>query len=107
MFVSTHKNPNRESGSGVGKLFPRPEKHTEPLVYGDKVPLRNRHPDADYLDNCGWILDMPIYKDFVGVEKFAVFTTYSKDRDNGTGTWIVNRIPNPMEVRLLRETALD
>ncbi len=34
-------------------------------------------------------MDMPVYKNFRKAEKFAVFTTYSKDRDNGTGTWIV------------------
>jgi len=90
MFVSTHKYPNRENGSGSWEIVSATGKtNNEPLVYGDKIHLRSRHPDADYLDNCGWIIDMPIYKDFVGVEKFAVFTTYSKDRDNGTGTWIV------------------
>ncbi len=59
-------------------------------MYGDKIHLRNLHPDAGYLDNCGWIKDMPVYKDFVKVEKFAVFTAYSEDRDNGTGMWIVS-----------------
>ncbi len=90
MFVSTHQNPNRDSGSGSWEIVSATgKKNNETLVYGDEIHLRSRHPDADYLDNCGWIIDMPIYKDFVGVEKFAVFTTYSKDRDNGTGTWIV------------------
>ena len=35
-------------------------------------------------------MDMPVYKNFRKAEKFAVFTAYSEDRDNGTGTWIVS-----------------
>ncbi len=34
--------------------------------------------------------DMPVFKKFNKIEKFAVFTAYSEDRDNGTGTWIVS-----------------
>lgn len=33
---------------------------------------------------------MPVYKNFIKTQKFAVFTAYSEDRDNGTGTWIVS-----------------
>ena len=32
---------------------------------------------------------MTVFKSVLNIEKFAVFTTNSKDRDNGTGTWIV------------------
>ncbi|MGE0127927.1 MAG: transcriptional regulator [Blastocatellales bacterium] len=91
MFVSTHPNPNRDNGSGSWEIVSAAGKRDgEMLVYGDKIHLRNMYPGAGYLDNCGWIKDMPVYKDFVKVEKFAVFTTYSEDRDNGTGTWIVS-----------------
>ena len=33
---------------------------------------------------------MPVFKKFNKIEKFAVFTAYSEDRDNGTGTWIIS-----------------
>jgi DNA-binding winged helix-turn-helix (wHTH) protein len=90
MFVATHPNPNRDNGSGSWEIVSASgKKDGEPLVYGDKIHLRNIYPEAGYLDNCGWLKDMPVYKKFVKAEKFAVFTAYSEDRDNGTGTWIV------------------
>lgn len=46
-------------------------------------------PDGGFLDNCGWIVDMGIFKAFINYEKFAVFTTTDKNRDRGTGTWTV------------------
>lgn len=96
MFVSTHKNPDRENGSGSWEIVSATGgKNNDLLVYGDRIHLRNRHPDSDYLDNCGWLLDMPMFKDFAGTEKFAVFTTYAKDRDNGTGIWIVKSNDKP------------
>lgn len=91
MFVSTHRNPNRDNGSGSWQIVSATgKKEGETLAYGDKIHLKNMYPDAGYLDNCGWLKDMPVFKDFVKVEKFAVFTTNSEDRDNGTGTWIVS-----------------
>jgi len=91
MFVSTHPNPNRYNGSGSWEIVSATgKKDGEPLVYGDKIHLKNMYPDAGYLDNCGWIKDMPVFKNFNKIEKFAVFTAYSEDRDNGTGTWIVS-----------------
>ncbi len=91
MFVSTHQNPNRDNGSGSWQIVSATgKKEGETLVYGDKIHLKNMYPDAGYLDNCGWLKDMPVFKDFVKVEKFAVFTTNSEDRDYGTGTWIVS-----------------
>lgn len=91
MFVSTHTNPNRENGSGSWEIVSATGKNEgETLLYGDKIHLRNMYPGAGYLDNCGWIKDMPVYRDFVKVEKFAVFTAYSEDRDSGTGTWIIS-----------------
>ena len=90
MFVSTHPNPNRDNGSGSWEIVSATgKKDGAPLVYGDKIHLRNMSPDAGYLDNCGWIKDMPVFKKFNKIEKFAVFTAYSEDRDNGTGTWII------------------
>ncbi|MCY7348442.1 MAG: winged helix-turn-helix domain-containing protein [Pyrinomonadaceae bacterium] len=90
MFVSTHPNPNRDNGSGSWEIVSATGKRNgETLVFGDKIHLRNRHPNSDYLDNCGWIMDMPVFKSVLNIEKFAVFTTNSKDRDDGTGTWIV------------------
>lgn len=91
MFVSTHVNPNRENGSGSWKIISAVgKKDGETLVYGDEINLLNMYPDAGYLDNCGWLKDMPVFKDFAKAEKFAVFTAYSEDRDDGTGTWIVS-----------------
>ena len=96
MFVSTHKNPNRNNGSGSWEIVSATGKNNnDALLYGDKIHLRNRHPDSDYLDNCGWLVDMPVFKDFAEIEKFAVFTTYAKDRDNGTGIWIVTSNVKP------------
>lgn len=91
MFVSTHQNPNRDNGSGSWQIVSATgKKDGEMLVYGDKIYLKNMYPDAGYLDNCGWLKDMPVFREFAKNEKFAVFTTYSEDRDNGTGTWIVS-----------------
>ncbi|MGI8639473.1 MAG: winged helix-turn-helix domain-containing protein [Pyrinomonadaceae bacterium] len=90
MFVSTHPNPNRDNGSGSWEIVSATgKKDGETLVYSDKIFLRNMYPDAGHLDNCGWIKDMPVYKNFRKAEN-AVFTAYSEDRDNGTGTWIVS-----------------
>lgn len=90
-FVSTHPNPNRDNGSGSWKIVSATGKPDgETLVYGDKIHLLNMHPDAGYLDNCGWVKDLPVFKDFADEVKFAVFTAHSEDRDNGTGTWIVS-----------------
>ena len=91
MFVSTHQNPNRDNGSGSWEIVSATgKKDGETLVYGDKLHLKNMHPGAGFLDNCGWLKDMPVFKDIVKAEKFAVFTTHSEVRDNGTGTWIVS-----------------
>ena len=52
--------------------------------------MKNMYPGAGYLDNCGWIADLPFYKGWADQGAlFAVFTSQSKDRDSGTGTWIV------------------
>jgi DNA-binding winged helix-turn-helix (wHTH) protein len=91
MFVSTHSNPNRENGSGSWRIVSATgKKDGEILLYGDKIHLQSLYPDAGYLDNCGWLKHMPVYKNYMRTGKFAVFTTYSEDRDNGTGTWIVS-----------------
>lgn len=90
MFVSTHPNPNRDNGSGSWKIVSATGKREgEMLVYGDKIHLRNMYPDAGYLDNCGWLKHLPVYQNFAGAAKFAVFTTFSQNRDNGTGVWII------------------
>lgn len=110
-FVSTHRSPNRENGSGSWKIVSATGKEeVETLVYGDEIHLLNMYPGAGYLDNCGWLKDMPVFKDYVKVEKFAVFTTRSKDRDNGTGITEPARgssvpISSSTEVLYLRERA--
>lgn len=89
-FVSTHPNPNRDNGSGSWKIVSaRGKKDGEGLVYGDGIHLQSMFPNGGYLDNCGWVVDMPILKAFVNSQKFAVSTTGTKDRDRGTGTWTV------------------
>lgn len=89
-FVSTHPNPNRENGSGSWKITSaRGKKDGETLVYGDKIHLQSMFPDGGFLDNCGWIVDMGIFKAFVNYEKFAVFTTADNNRDRGSGTWTI------------------
>ena len=90
MFVATHPNPDRQTGSGSWEIVSATGKRDgEPLKYGDRVHLRNLQPDAGYLDNCGWVKDLRVFRDFNKFEKFAVFTTDSENRDAGTGTWIV------------------
>lgn len=89
MFVSTHYNPNRDNGSGSWEIVSADGKSNgEPLAVGDRIHLRNKFPDAGYLDSCGWVKDLPIYKDF-NDQTTAIFTTKSPNRDYGTGTWIV------------------
>ena len=46
------------------------------------------YPDAGYLDACGWIRDLPVFENFTD-QTGAVFTSESKNRDYGTGIWIV------------------
>ena len=89
-FVSTHPNPNRENNSGSWRIVSSTgKKDGETLVYGDKIHLQSMFPDGGFLDNCGRIVDMGIFKAFVNYEKFAVFTTADKNRDRGTGTWTI------------------
>ena len=89
MFVSTHYNPNRDNGSGSWEIVSATGKSNgEPLVVGDRIHLRNKFPDAGYLDSCGWVADLPIFKDYKD-QTTAIFTTKSPNRDYGSGTWIV------------------
>lgn len=89
MFVSTHYNPNRDNGSGSWEIVSATGKSSgEPLVVGDRIHLRNKFPDAGYLDACGWVEHLSAFKDFKD-QTGAVFTTQSPNRDYGTGTWIV------------------
>lgn len=90
MFVSTHYDPNRDSGSGSWEIVSADGKdEDQPLVVGDRVHLRNKYPDAGYLDSCGWVKDLQIFKDFKDDQTTAIFTTKSPNRDYGTGTWII------------------
>ena len=89
MFVSTHIEPNRDSGSGSWEIVSANGKDNgEPLVIGDRVHLRNLYPNAGYLDVCGWTEHLPVFEKFLD-QTGAVFTTRSKNRDNGTGIWII------------------
>lgn len=89
MIVSTHYDPNRDNGSGSWEIVSATGKTSgEPLVVGDRIHLRNKFPGAGYLDSCGWVEHLPIYKDYKD-QTTAVFTTESPNRDYGTGTWIV------------------
>ena len=90
-FVSTNTNPNRDNGSGSWKIVSATGKADgSPLLYGDKIHLLNMYPGAGYLDSYGFIKDMPAFASYVsGGSKIGVFTTQSKNRDNGSGTWIV------------------
>ncbi|MEP7038963.1 MAG: hypothetical protein ABI891_11545 [Acidobacteriota bacterium] len=90
-FVSTNVNPNRDNGSGSWKIVSATGKADgSPLLYGDKIHLMNMYPGAGYLDSYGFIKDMPAFASYVsGGSKIGVFTTQSKNRDSGSGTWIV------------------
>ena len=88
-FVSTHYNSNRDNGSGSWEILSANGKSNgESLVVGDRIHLKNRFPNAGYLDACGWVEHLPVFKDFPD-QTGVVFTTKSPDRDNGTGVWIV------------------
>ena len=91
LFVSTNTNPNRDKGSGSWKIVSATGKADgAPLLYGDKIHLMNMYPGAGYLDSFGFIKDMPAFASYTsGGSKIGVFTTQSKNRDNGSGTWIV------------------
>ncbi|MFT3742892.1 MAG: transcriptional regulator [Pyrinomonadaceae bacterium] len=89
MFVSTHVDPNRDNGSGSWEIISASGKgKEEPLVVGDRIHLRNMHPNAGYLDACGWTEHLSVFEKFQD-QTGAVFTTRSPNRDNGTGTWII------------------
>lgn len=89
MFVSTHVEPNRDNGSGSWEIVSANGKiNGEPLAVGDRIHLRNMHPNAGYLDACGWTEHLRVFEKFVD-QTGAVFTTRSPNRDNGTGVWIV------------------
>lgn len=89
MFVSTHDNPNRDNGSGSWEIVSASGKSSgEPLEVGDRIHLKNMYPNAGYLDACGWIEHLAVFKNYTN-QSGAVFTTRSPDRDNGTGVWIV------------------
>lgn len=89
MFVSTHKNPNRDDGSGSWEIVSANGKSNgEPLAVGDRIHLKNMYPNAGYLDACGWVEHLPVFEKFLD-QTGAVFTTRSPNRDNGTGIWII------------------
>ena len=89
MFVSTHKDPNRDNGSGSWEIVSASGKDNEaPLVIGDRIHLRNMYPNGGYLDACGWTEHLSVFDKFAD-QTGAVFTTRSPNRDNGTGVWII------------------
>lgn len=89
MFVSTHKSPDRDNGSGSWEIVSASGKSNgEPLAVGDRIHLKNMYPNGGYLDACGWIEHLPIFDKFLD-QTGAVFTTKSPNRDNGTGIWII------------------
>ncbi|HEX8195651.1 MAG TPA: winged helix-turn-helix domain-containing protein [Pyrinomonadaceae bacterium] len=89
MFVSAHNNPDRDNGSGSWEIVsPNGKNSGEPLEVGDRIHLKNMHPNAGYLDACGWIEHLRVFDKFSD-QTGAIFTTRSPNRDNGTGIWIV------------------
>lgn len=89
MFVSTHRESNRDNGSGSWELISANGKEKdEPLMIGDRIHLKNMHPNAGYLDACGWTEHLRVFEKFLD-QTGAVFTTRSPNRDNGTGIWII------------------
>lgn len=89
MFVSTHDNPNRDNGSGSWEIVSASGKSNgEPLEVGDRIHLKNMYPNAGYLDACGWVEHLRVFRNYSN-QSGAVFTTRSPARDNGTGVWII------------------
>lgn len=94
-FVSTHKNPNRDDGSGSWKIISADGKSDgEPLAVGDRIHLKNMYPHAGYLDTCGWTEHLRVFINF-SEQTAAVSTTMPADRDNGSGTWTVRSAIEP------------
>jgi len=95
MFVSTHKNPNRDKGSGSWKIVSTDGKTDgESLAVGDRIHLKNMYPNAGYLDACGWVEHLPMFRSYSS-QSGTVFTTNSPDRDSGSGTWTVRSATRP------------
>ena len=53
------------------------------LTYGDVIHLKNMYYEGSYLDTCGYPSEAH------AGQTWDVSTTESKDRDKGTGSWVV------------------
>ena len=90
LFVSTHKTPNRDNGSGSWKIVSAGKKNPgEPLVSGDKIYLSNMYPYGGYLDV--YNQSLPIFTSFVAETHadFPVFTSTTPNRVPNSSTWTV------------------
>jgi hypothetical protein len=99
VFVSTHTSPDRDKGSGSWKIVSAANKKDgETLVYGDKIHLLNMYSGAGYLDV--WSQKIPAF-DWVDPNHADVmtFTSTSKNRENGSGTWTVSGGANNTQVK--------
>lgn len=99
VFVSTHTSPDRDKGSGSWKIVSAANKKDgETLVYGDKIYLLNMYSGAGYLDVWGQKVErLNFIQD--AYADFTVFTSTSKNRENGSGTWIVSGGANNATVK--------
>lgn len=96
-FVSTHAKAERDGSSGSWQIVSATGKsNDETLRVGDCIHLLNMYPDVGFLDCCGWVEHLIPYRtvsnlarNFEGSVRCGVFTSASRDRDNGTGKWIV------------------
>lgn len=70
-----------ESSTGIG--------YGTPLSFGDRIHLKNLYPEAGWLDNCGLLVDLPLYHKFVASQQAAVSTSSYRGEVDGTDTWIV------------------
>lgn len=96
-FVSTHAEPKRDGSSGSWRIVSATGKADgQPLKAGDTIHLLNMYPDVGFLDCCGWVEHLIPYRttvndsrNFEGQVRCGVFTSGARNRDNGTGKWLV------------------
>jgi hypothetical protein len=98
IFVSTCAKQDRGGGTTSWQIVSADGKHDgQAIRSGDRVHLRNMYSDAGYLDCCGWVEDLAPFRDQAFAQgqgserkvRCGVFTSGAANRDNGTGTWIV------------------
>jgi hypothetical protein len=89
VFVSTYAKNERDISTKWQIISAQGKANNEPLRVGDSIHLLNLYPDAGFLDACGWVEDLEPFQQYIGKVSCGIFTSGARNRDNGTGIWIV------------------